>query len=163
MILTGGTSINLLYKETGWEKLKDRREDPDLHIFYKMSNNITPSYLNNILPERFRNIHEYTTGNANDFQPIAARTASYSNYFLSSTVKSWNSQTTDLQNSPSFLAFKINFKSNREVRLVFYHCGSRSGQIYHARIRMNCSRLNKHLYDRNLIQSPKCVCGTLKQ
>lgn len=91
-------------------------------------------------------------------KPIAARTTLYSYYFLSSTVKSWNSQTIELQNNQSLPAFKNNFKSNREIKPVFYYCGSRSGQIYHARIRMNCSRLNKHLYDRNLIQSPKCVC-----
>ncbi|CAG2211411.1 unnamed protein product [Mytilus edulis] len=78
---------------------------------------------------------------------------------LKEAIKSWNSQTNELQNSPSLLAFKNNFRSNREIKPVFYYCGSRSGQIYHARIRMNCSGLNKHLYDRNLIQSPKCVCG----
>ncbi|CAC5414020.1 unnamed protein product [Mytilus coruscus] len=111
-IVTGGTrltSINLLYKETGWGKLKDRREAHRLTYLYKMSYNITPSYLNNILPERFRNTHKFNTRNANDFQPIAARTSLYSNYFLQSTVKPWNSQTSELQNSPSLLAFKSYF------------------------------------------------------
>ena len=42
-IVTGGTrlvSLNNLYMETGWEKLKDRREKHKLVQFYKMTKTI---------------------------------------------------------------------------------------------------------------------------
>ena len=93
-IVTGGTrlsSIRLLYDETGWEKLSDRRKDHRLTYFYKMVNNITPNYLSNILPNQFANIHTYNTRNSSSFQPIQVRLSLYSNYFLLAAVKLWNS------------------------------------------------------------------------
>ena len=46
---------------------------------------------------------------------------------------------------------------------------SRLGQILHARLRLECSSLNHHLYRKNLVESPLCACspltvaGTFKQ
>jgi hypothetical protein len=37
--------------ETGWEKLKDRREK---HVqFYKMTKNLTPHYISCLVPQAF--------------------------------------------------------------------------------------------------------------
>jgi hypothetical protein len=58
-IVTGGTrlvSLSILYIETGWEKLKDRTI-----LFYKMSNNLTPQYLSNLIPQNFGMIHDHNT------------------------------------------------------------------------------------------------------
>lgn len=52
-IATGATSlvfINSLYKEVGWESLEVRRNKHKLCLFYKMSNNLTPSYLSSLVP-----------------------------------------------------------------------------------------------------------------
>jgi hypothetical protein len=46
-------SLSNLYIETGWEKLKDRRERHRTIQFYKMSNNLTPQYLSNLNPQNF--------------------------------------------------------------------------------------------------------------
>ena len=40
-----GTSMDKLYKELGWESLKDRRYFRRLSIYYKIKNNLTPQYL----------------------------------------------------------------------------------------------------------------------
>jgi hypothetical protein len=50
--MTGDTrlvSLSNLYIEIGWEKLKDRRERHRKIQFYKMSNNLTPQYLSNLI------------------------------------------------------------------------------------------------------------------
>jgi hypothetical protein len=63
-IVTGGTrlvSLSNLYIETGWEKLKDRREGHRTIQFYKMSNNLTPQYLSNLIPQNFGMIHDLNT------------------------------------------------------------------------------------------------------
>ena len=63
-IVTGGTrlvSLSNLYIETGWEKLKDRRERHRTIQFYKMSNNLTPQYLSNLIPQNFGMIHDHNT------------------------------------------------------------------------------------------------------
>ena len=44
----------------------------------------------------------------------------------------------------------------------FYFIGKRLGQIYHARLRTNCSSLNLHLFSKNLTDSPLCACGSVK-
>ena len=41
----------------------------------------------------------------------------------------------------------------------FYFTGKRLGQIYHARLRTNCSTLNQHLFSENIIDRPSCACG----
>ena len=55
-IVTGGTrlvSLSNLYIETGRKKMKDRREKHSAIQFYKMSNNLTPQYLSNLIPQNF--------------------------------------------------------------------------------------------------------------
>ena len=44
----------------------------------------------------------------------------------------------------------------------FYFTGKRLGQIYHARLRINCSSLNLHLFSRNLTDSPLCAYGSFE-
>jgi hypothetical protein len=63
-VVTGGTrliSFNNLYMETGWEKLKDRREKHKLVQFYKMTKNVMPHYISCLVPQSFANIHNYNT------------------------------------------------------------------------------------------------------
>jgi hypothetical protein len=59
--------------------------------------------------------------------------------------------------------FKLNGRSlintkNTKVP-AHYYVGCRLGQILHARLRMNCCALNTHLFIRNLVESPNCICG----
>ena len=46
--------------------------------------------------------------------------------------------------------------------LKFYFIGKRLGQIYHARLRNNCKSLNQHLFSKNLIDNPLCICGSVE-
>ena len=45
---------------------------------------------------------------------------------------------------------------------IYYFDGKRVGQIYHVRLRTNCSSLNEHLFSKNIIDSPLCVCGAVE-
>ena len=163
--VTGGTrltSISSLYNEIGWEKLTDRRKFHKLTYFYKMVNNLTPDYLSSILPNQFQNIHGYNTRRASAFQPLMTRTVLYSNYFLPSTVRSWNTLTTTTQSQPTLSSFKNQVKTIRREIPSYYYKGSRIGQILHSRLRMKCSSLNQHLFNKNLVQSPLCECGEIE-
>ena len=76
-IVTGGTrlvSLSNLYIETGWEKLKDRRERHRTIQFYKMSNNLTPQYLSNLIPQSFGMIHDHNTRHTSRIPPVRTRT-----------------------------------------------------------------------------------------
>jgi hypothetical protein len=94
-IVTGGTrlvSLNSLYMETGWEKLKDRREKYKLVQFYKMTKNVTPHYINCLVRQTFANIHDYNTRNASALPVVRTRTSLYYNSFIPSSVRLWNLQ-----------------------------------------------------------------------
>ena len=52
-IATGTTrliSINNLYNEIKWDSLQKRRNDHKLSLFFRMKNNLTPTYLSSLVP-----------------------------------------------------------------------------------------------------------------
>ena len=52
-IVTGATRLvllDILSKETGWESLRDRRYKHKMCQFYKMTNDLTPTYLTSLIP-----------------------------------------------------------------------------------------------------------------
>ena len=103
-IVTGGTrlvSLSNLYIETGWEKLKDRRERHRTIQFYKMSNNLTPQYLSNLIPQNFGMIHDHNTRHTSRIPPIRTLTSLYASYFIPSSVQLWNQQPENIKSSRS--------------------------------------------------------------
>ena len=92
-IATGTTrliSINNLYNEIKWDSLQKRRNDHKLSLFFKMKNNLTPTYLSSLVPESVGQTFRYNLRNSNDLLTIDVRTSLYSNSFLPSTVRDWN-------------------------------------------------------------------------
>ena len=127
-----------------------------------MMNGNTPEYLCNLLPNIRSNFHCHFTRQSNNFTDIRTRTSLYSNYFLPSTIKLWNNLSIDIRNSGSLNIFKSRIGAQNEKRPLFYNAGSRMGQILHARMRMNSSCLNEHLFRRSLVDSPNCTCGQIE-
>jgi hypothetical protein len=164
-IVTGGTrlvSLNNLYLETGWDKLKNRREMHTLVYFYKMKNNMSPQYLSDLVPDSLNSIHSHNTRNASIISPIRTRTSLYMNYVLPATIRSWNLLPERIKSSTSVNSFKSNLKSNHPHKPPYYYIGKRLGQILHSRFRIHCSSLNQHLYSKNIVDSPLCQCGAIE-
>ena len=89
-IATGTTKLvplNALYQETGWVTLEKRRENHKLVMFYKMYNDLTPSYLSSLVPQSINNLSQYSLRNADNLQSIHARTNLYFQSFLPSVVR----------------------------------------------------------------------------
>ena len=164
-IITGGTkltSIQKLYEETRWESLATRRKNHKLVLFYKMFNKTTPQYLSNLVPDTITRRHEHNTRQANNLSNVFTRTNLYSDYFLSSTVRSWNELDLNIRSSKSIAIFKRLIRTQNDKIPVYYYVGNRIGQILHCRLRMNCSTLNSHLFFKNLVNSPNCSCGAIE-
>ena len=66
------------------------------------------------------------------------------------------------QKSSSLYCFKRLL--NGELRRVpdHYLLGERKYQIYHTRLRTNCSSLNFTLYNKSMVNFPLCTCGSTK-
>ena len=124
-IVTGGTrlvSLSNLYIETGWEKLKDRRERHRTIQFYKMSNNLTPQYLSNLIPQNFGMIHDHNTRHTSRIPPVRTRTSLYASYFIPSSVQLWNQQPENIKSS---------LQPQNNTKPIYYYIGTRLGVFMH--------------------------------
>ena len=163
-IATGGTKLTsriLLYRETGWATLHERRNIHKLLQFYKMYHKLTPDYLSCLVPSSVHDIHGYNTRNANCVRNIVTRTAFYANSFLPSVIKLWNEIPVDIRNA-SIGVFKKYLMKNKVSPPPYYYIGSRKVQILHSKLRLECSALNEHLFRKNLVDSPRCSCGSIE-
>ena len=50
------------------------------------------------------------------------------------------------------------YRLNKDIKKLpkYYNAGTRIGQILQARMRMECSSLNSHLYGKNIASTPSC-------
>ena len=161
-IVTGATkltSIEKLYLETGWEKLTERRRKHKLCTFYKMINSQSPLYLQNLVPQTTDERQNYNLRSATNFSNIRARTKLYDDSFLPATIRLWNQLPQITRDSSSLTIFKSKLNSeNPKIIPNYYYCGSRLGQIYHTRLRLDCSSLRDHLFRKHILSSPLCDC-----
>jgi hypothetical protein len=82
---------------------------------------------------------------------------------LPQTVRSWNLLPDSTKNCPSINVFKSRLNLNIIYdKPTFFYVGSRLGQIFHARIRMECSALNCDLFRKDIVNSPRCTCGAIE-
>ena len=72
---------------------------------------------------------------------VLTRTSLYNNYFLPSTVRLWNSEPTSIRDSRFPSSLKSYYKSKCIKKPIYYHSGTRIGQILHMRLRTAFSSL----------------------
>ena len=94
-------------------------------------------------PPTVGNNTAYSLRNASAYKYIRSNTRLYYNSFLPSVVHDWNKLPHTARNAPSISAFKRSLNSTIIGVPLFYLDGKRIGQIYHSRLRMDCSSL-KH-------------------
>ena len=113
-IVTGTTkliSVNLLYQEIGWEPLTQRRTKYKLHMFYKMSNDLSPAYLTSLVPSSFENT-VYSLRDSQNIRPVLTRTQLYYKSFIPSSIREWNELPFECRNSDSLTIFKHQLNKN---------------------------------------------------
>ena len=178
-IVTGAparSSISALYNETGWLSLSKRREIHVLKMMFKVANNLCPSYLSNIVPSIIRELPPQVGRlrqnlnsriNCGDFPAIRTRLKLLDNLFPAIGTKLWNALPPKLKSFNSLGSFKrelyklhypdsLNHKFHEKL---FCH-GNRSMNIFHACLRMECSKLNVHLKNNlHVIDHESCRCG----
>ena len=160
-IVTGATklvALEMLNRETGCESLQERRRKHKMCLFYKMASGLTPSNLSDLVPLTVENTISYKLRDSHNIRPIQTRTQLYYKSFLPSSIRDWNDLPLTARNSASLSQL------NKDKMKVpkYYNVGKRTLQIYHLRLRTNCSCLNFHLYSKNIAESPSCVCGDVE-
>ncbi|MCG7877682.1 MAG: reverse transcriptase domain-containing protein [Candidatus Thiodiazotropha endolucinida] len=164
-IVTGATklvSLEMLYRDTGWETLENRRRNHKLFLFYKMTNDITPAYLSALIPPLVENTTTYDLRNATNIRQTMCRTQLYYNSFLPSCIRAWNELSPDVRDVNSLAIFKHRMNENTMKPPKYYFIGERFSQIHHTRLRTSCSSLNHHLFLKNIVNDPNCTCGAIE-
>ena len=164
-IVTGATKLcskSKLYLDTGWESLSERRTKHKIIKFHEMFHGQTPQYLSNIVPQQLFRVHDYNTRRANNVQNIQCRTVFYQNSFLPSVIPEWNSLPPDIKFDNSKRTLKNYLNRNVKKSPPYYNSGCRKGQVLHARLRLNCSNLKDHLFQKNIVQINLCECGQVE-
>ena len=83
-IVTGATrlvSLDILSKETGWESLRDRRYKHKMCQFYKMTNDLTPTYLTSLIPSTVENTSAYYLRDSQNIRTLLTGTQLYHKSF----------------------------------------------------------------------------------
>ena len=113
-----GTSRERLYDELGWESLSDRRWARRMSTFYKIKNELAPSYLSDHLPEQ--SVTDTSLRERNISSPFS-RTERYGNSFFPYCIENWNKLDTSVKILPSLTCFKKHLNSFiRPKGNVFY-------------------------------------------
>ena len=137
-------------------------EKHKLLVFYNMVNNLSHNYLSSLVPSTVGNTTTYQLRNAANLHTIRANSQLYYNSFLPSVIRDWNELPDNVRNSSSKMVFKRHLNSNITNPPNFFFAGKRLGQIHHARLRTKCSSLCEHLYSKNILDNPLCVCGAIE-
>ena len=140
----------MLSQETGWETLRDRRYKHKMYQFYKMINDLTPTYLTSLVPSTVENTSAFNLRDSQNIRPLLTRTQLYYNSFLPSCIRGWNEIPLNIRNSTSLSSFKQQLNNNNIKVPVYYSSGNRLLQIHHTRLRTNCSSLNQHLHSKKI-------------
>ena len=109
--------------------------------------------------------HGYNLRSSNNFNFVIpqAKTVSYFNSFLPSTIQLWNNLPLEIKCIESFSSFKNVLKKPtvdkiKDVKIFNY--GSRKENILHCQLRNESSNLNAHLYHQYLSEIASCTkCG----
>ena len=162
-IVTGATansSIQLLYSDTGWEHLSDRRKIHSLCIFYQIMQGTAPHYLRTLIPQTVGEATSRNLRSASKIRMPKTRTETFRRSFIPSTINLWNSLDPSLKNKPLLSSIKISLSPPKDPMTNRFYYGKRWPSIHHARLRIGCSKLNSHLYHNlHVIPSPNCSCG----
>lgn len=159
-----GISSDTLYNELSWETLDARREKRMMILYSDIVHNRAPSYLHSHIPQTVqeRTQGRYNLRNRNNLSQPASRTETYKNSYFPTMAGTWNTTDHTIQSIQSRTTLKSTLNQNNQKPNPFFNLGRRKLNITLARLRMECSQLNSHLFAMHIIPNPDCQCGLLE-
>ena len=164
-IVTGamkGTSKHRLMQEIGWEDLKTRRAIHKLLLYFKIVNNLCPSYLADLLPLQVSERTNYSLRTASNYSLFASRSERFKRSFYPSTTTLWNDISFDIRCLQSIGPFKkalFSFFNVPSYNVIYDFAIDRFNAIIHTRLRLDACALNYYLFKIGCRERPACFCG----
>ena len=155
-----GSNHSQLYEELGLESLSDRRMCRRVLQIYKITNNMTPSYLKDKLPSN-RRLHLFSADISYTFCQIRCRSLRYMNSFFPNAVCAWNIFIGNFEIMLSIVKLKdyINSLIRPNVKNIF-GIYDPVGICFIFRLRLRLSPLRSHKWCHKFIDttSDSCHC-----
>ena len=154
-----GSSTLKIYNELGWESLDNRRRFRRLCLFYKIYNDLTPSYLRAPIPAK-KSISSLRV--VKPLHDISCRTSKFMNSFYPNSVRLWNDVGDVIRDSSNLNKFKSKLlnvirPNQKSFFGILDPCGTKS--LF--QIRVGLSPLKSHKKAHNFQDTPSdmCNCG----
>ena len=152
-----GSSMNKIYDELGWESLTDRRYCRRLFQFYKIENNLTPSYMKEHLPPKIS--HSHSTRSDFVFHDVKCNSDSYKSSFCPDSVVCWNRLGNILRNSPNLKSFKTHLLAGyRSSPKSIFGIHDSLGIKRLFQLRLGLSPLLRHKKNHCFLDTPSDQC-----
>ena len=158
-----GTSHALLYNETGFVPLKERRKRHKLLLYFKFTKGLLPNYLDTKFPPLASEVNTYHRRRPLDRQPPQCNSESYKKTYFPAATTLWNSLPEEIQKTNSFGEFKRFLRKDDIVVPPYYYIRNGKEQIIPCKMRLGMSDLQDDLFNRHLSDIKKCACGANKE
>ena len=146
----------------GWDKLTTRRRIHRLLLYHKINDPrlSTPDYITATLPVTRAHATGRALRNASSHSHATVHTSLHQNSFFNATIRNWNElpitiRTLDHKDFKKEIARDLSLHNPPK----FYTVGTKKYNTLHARLRMEMSQLNAHLFQIQKADSPACPCG----
>ena len=154
-----GTSHALLYNETSWPQLSERRKVSKLKFIYKIIKGFAPGYLCDLLPPANDNVNNrYPLRNSHSVNQYFTRTEKFRKSTLPDCIRQFNALPLVTRNSYDITEFVRQISESFSSNLLYNGINRKLGVI-HAQFRMKCSNLKAHLFQLHVVDDPYCICS----
>lgn len=152
------TNTSALLHELGWPKLETRRIFLSHVLMYKLTNDLAPEYMKELLPPIQGHNTDYVTRREKSYIPVRTNTERYRRSFIPTAVRNWNNLSRNDRTSTSLISFKYRLKKQLfENKTSYFSQSSGKYSVAHTRLRLGLSPLRQHLYQQCIIESPICL------
>ena len=165
-LVTGGlyrTPRDKLLLELGWDKLATRRHIHRLTLYHKLSDpgRQCPSYITELMSNTRAHDTNRQLRNTNKHTTFGSRTTLYHKSFFPLTCAQWNKlpNTTQHLKHNSFKKKQLCEQLGLPDPPLYNTFGSKIENVLHARLIMEMTHLNSHLFIVKKTVSPSCSCG----
>ena len=151
---------SFLQYRTGWQSLRTRRLNHKLIQLFKITHQISPPYLQSLLPAAVENRYNTRNSTNNSLPVIYAKLSSTRNSFVPSSIKAWNNLPVGIRGATSFYIFKsciVNM--NKKVDMFhpnLYRFYISRASVHHCRLRLGLSALNSQRFQYGFISNMSC-------
>ena len=141
-----GTSKRKLYGELGWELLSERRISRRLALYYKINNNLAPSYLQTYI------------------KVYSPRTNRFKNSFFPFCAARWEPLPDNIKSAHNLAHFKKLYSfENMPIKKSFFGISDRYGTSILMKLRVDFSDLRDHRFNHGFRNCPSASCRCVRE